>query len=607
MDKRLTALLAAACFLALAGAQDAEAAALPLSPVVRKSEANGSGLPPAQRRAMAARPAATTTAVTPDYPGATWIPASPDNYTQADRPHDWPIDMIVIHDTEGSYGSAIQEFQDGATQASAHYVVSDQGQVTQMVKEHDVAWHAGNWDYNTRSIGIEHEGYAYTPGYYTQAMYQASAQIAASICSRYGVPMDRNHVIGHYQVPDPDHPGQFGGDGNHTDPGPYWDWTTYMSLAQGYANALPSLPALMPDLTALTSDHNAVLIWEPARSCRTPITGYTVTGQPGNLVQHLAADATRAYFSGLPNGVEYTFTVTATDADGSSSATLPPVLVDPLPFSGLYTVDAYGGVHGDSSQPLAVTAYWPGWTIARQARTLPVASGAPQTGFVLDGYGGLHSFGAPLTETAGASGHRWGWDIARDLAFLPNGQGGLVLDGYGGLHPFWVNGSNAPIVVTGAAYWGWDIARKLVIFPDGSGGYVLDGWGGIHPFGINGAPPVAAASLAGGGYWQGWDIARDIVLVPGDGGHSGYLLDGFGGIHPFHPTTDGSVLPAAVATQRWDFDFARRIWLTQAATAAAPTGYVLDGSGGLSAVGAVPLPDHPYWVGFDIAVGLVGQ
>ena len=29
-----------------------------------------------------------------------------------------------------------------------------------MVAEQDIAWHAGNWDYNTRAIGIEHEGYA---------------------------------------------------------------------------------------------------------------------------------------------------------------------------------------------------------------------------------------------------------------------------------------------------------------------------------------------------------------------------------------------------------------------------------------------------------------
>ncbi len=92
--------------------------------------------------------------VTPDYGPAQWIAASPANYTVADRPHDYPIDMIVIHDIEGTVASAIADFQNPAWQASAHYVVSNSGQVTQMVAEKDIAWHAGNWDYNTRAIGI---------------------------------------------------------------------------------------------------------------------------------------------------------------------------------------------------------------------------------------------------------------------------------------------------------------------------------------------------------------------------------------------------------------------------------------------------------------------
>src|SRR5215467_7652908 len=96
-------------------------------------------------------------AATPDYPGAAWVPASPANYSSADRPHDYPVDMIIIHDTEGSVASAVSIFQDPAMQASAHYVVSNTGQIDQMVQEKDIAWHAGNWDYNTRAIGIEHE------------------------------------------------------------------------------------------------------------------------------------------------------------------------------------------------------------------------------------------------------------------------------------------------------------------------------------------------------------------------------------------------------------------------------------------------------------------
>ena len=263
-------------------------------------------------------PAAAATA-SPDYPSASWIPADPSNYSTANRTHDYPIDMIVIHDIEGSAASAIQDFQTPNYAASAHYVVGYDGAITQMVREHDIAWHAGNWDYNTRAIGIEHAGFAYTPGLYTTAEYNASAALAASICSRYGVPMDRTHVIGHYQVPDPNNPGLFGGSDHHTDPGPYWDWTYYMATAQADANALSSPPHLMPDPVATNTSNGVTVTWQAARTCRKPITGYTVTGQPGNLSQTLPATATSATFSNLQLGTTYTFTVIAQNPDGQDS------------------------------------------------------------------------------------------------------------------------------------------------------------------------------------------------------------------------------------------------------------------------------------------------
>jgi N-acetylmuramoyl-L-alanine amidase len=256
-----------------------------------------------------------------DYPLATWVPANPANYSYGNRPHDYPVQMIIIHDTESSYAAAIQDFQDPTRAGSAHYVVSFQGDITQMVYEHDIAWHAGNWDYNTRAIGIEHEGYV-ACCYFTAAEYDASARLAASICSRWGVPMDRTHVIGHNEVPDPNNPGLYGGEEHHTDPGPYWDWATYMSLAQGYANALPSPPRMMPDPVAvLNSQTSATVTWQTAQTCHSPITGYTVTGQPGNVTMSVPGSATSATFTGLQAGVNYTFAVTATNPDGNDTLT----------------------------------------------------------------------------------------------------------------------------------------------------------------------------------------------------------------------------------------------------------------------------------------------
>jgi cysteine-rich secretory family protein len=301
------------------------------------------------------------------------------------------------------------------------------------------------------------------------------------------------------------------------------------------------------------------------------------------------------------NGSPYTWSFTV----GSTLTSSPPYIS--TAFKGLYTVDGWGGINADDSTPVAVSSYWPGWKIVRTAKALPGAS-APQAGFVLDGYGGLHPYGSPVvTETSGNSGHYWsGWDIARDFAFLPDGTGGFVLDGFGGLHPFRVNGSTAPLQAQGYTYWqGWDIARKMVIFPDGSGGYTMDAYGGVHPFGINGPAPASATNVVGSAYWPGWEIARDIVLVPGNGTHSGYVLDGYGGLQPFHPTADGSTMPAAIPTSYWQgWDIARAVWLLPGSGSA---GYTLDGYGGLHPFGAAAaIRGSTYW-GVDIAQVLVGS
>ena len=270
--------------------------------------------------------AATSATATTDYPPAVWVPASGSNYSVANRAHDYPVDMIVIHDIEGSYGSAIQMFQDPARKASANYVVSYKGQITQMVREKNIAWHAGNWDYNTRAIGIEHEGFAWISGLYTNAEYVASAKLAASICSRWGVPMDRQHVIGHSQVPDPNHPGLFGGADHHTDPGPYWNWTYYLNEAKAVAAKLPSPPHMMPDPVAVNGTTSVTVTWQPARTCHLPISSYTVVAQPGNLTMSLPPTATSASFTGLQVGVSYTFTVTATNSDGQDSVVSNPAI-----------------------------------------------------------------------------------------------------------------------------------------------------------------------------------------------------------------------------------------------------------------------------------------
>lgn len=157
-----------------------------------------------------------------DYARATWTAASEANWRRADRPDDYDIDRVVIHITQGGFDSAVRAFQDPGHGAAAHYIVRKDGHVTQMIRELDVAFHAGNRDYNERSVGIEHEGFVDRPQDFTAAMYGASARLTAAICARYDIPVDREHVIGHVEVPGAD----------HTDPGKHWDWDRYMKLVR---------------------------------------------------------------------------------------------------------------------------------------------------------------------------------------------------------------------------------------------------------------------------------------------------------------------------------------------------------------------------------------
>lgn len=178
----------------------------------------------------------------PDYPPAIWDPAPECNWEERTK----EVSAVVIHYTEGSYAGCISWFKNCDAQVSAHYVIrSVDGQITQMVREADKAWHARTA--NGYTIGIEHEAYGNVWEFFTEEMYQSSADLVRSICSRYdAIDGRRTHdrdtldnglclnnglynlggeeacvqIRGHQHYPDQ----------SHTDPGPYWDWNYYYKL-----------------------------------------------------------------------------------------------------------------------------------------------------------------------------------------------------------------------------------------------------------------------------------------------------------------------------------------------------------------------------------------
>jgi hypothetical protein len=171
-----------------------------------------------------------------DYPQAVCRPAASCNYTNSNRETSYDVRKIVIHVAEGSYSGTISWFENCAAGGSAHYVVSREGRVAQCVRDEDIAWHAGWWDTNTHSIGIEHAGYIDNPEWFTRSMYHTSARLSAWCCKKYKIPIDRKHIISHSQVPGCS--GSGGGVHCHTDPGPFWDWKMYMRLILYYRSLL---------------------------------------------------------------------------------------------------------------------------------------------------------------------------------------------------------------------------------------------------------------------------------------------------------------------------------------------------------------------------------
>ena len=149
-----------------------------------------------------------------EYPGAVgFIPAASGNFSRMNRDAS-DIDRVVIHITGGpNVGSTINTFAAATNpdETSAHYVVAQDGNVYQMVKEKDRAHHAGS-SANRRSIGIEHAANNQTGP--TDEQYWASAFLVRYLTNKYAIPVDREHILGHQEIATT----------NHNCPGPLWDW-----------------------------------------------------------------------------------------------------------------------------------------------------------------------------------------------------------------------------------------------------------------------------------------------------------------------------------------------------------------------------------------------
>jgi AmpD protein len=148
------------------------------------------------------------------------------------RPQGARIDLLVIHSISlppGQYGGpqVLQLFTNQldwdehpyyqsirGLRVSAHFFITRQGQVWQLVSCDDRAWHAGQSSYRGRtdcnddSIGVELEGLEGHP--FEAPQYLALADLAKTIALRYPL----RYVAGHEHV----------APGRKHDPGAGFDW-----------------------------------------------------------------------------------------------------------------------------------------------------------------------------------------------------------------------------------------------------------------------------------------------------------------------------------------------------------------------------------------------
>lgn len=145
------------------------------------------------------------------YPTATFLPAARSAFRRGSPRR--KVTRIILHITDGQKFAfrTAEMFSTPGCRHSAHFVVGQEGAIYQCVDLDDIAYHAHTA--NGLSIGIEHcarspkEWDRSDPGMpLTELQIAASVKLVQWLCDRYGLPLDRAHVMGHKEAdPATDH------------------------------------------------------------------------------------------------------------------------------------------------------------------------------------------------------------------------------------------------------------------------------------------------------------------------------------------------------------------------------------------------------------------
>lgn len=163
---------------------------------------------------------------------ARWLPSP--NFDER-RPN-----YIILHQTTNtSVDTALATLTNRQRKVSAHYLISRDGDILQLVDEQHRAWHAGrSWwggttDLNSSSIGIELDNTGMEP--FSEPMIAALISLLDDLRQRYRIPSA--NVLGHGDI----------APRRKVDPSPLFPWSRLAERGHGlWCNtALPDMP--MPE------------------------------------------------------------------------------------------------------------------------------------------------------------------------------------------------------------------------------------------------------------------------------------------------------------------------------------------------------------------------
>jgi hypothetical protein len=263
--------------------------------------------------------------------------------------------------------------------------------------------------------------------------------------------------------------------------------------------AVPASPPSAPrSVQAVAGDGSAVVTWKaPTSDGGSAVYQYTITASPGGRTASAGLGATSATVDGLQNGTAYRFTVTATNAAGTSAPSSPSAAVTPHAASG-GTGGGTGGTGGGTGG------------------TGGTGGGTGGTGGGTGGTGGGTGGGNPGAGDAGSGAPTVGAPQSTKSGYWMLGAGGAVYAFGDAVH------LGQPVLPAGVD------AVDLEPTPSTNGYWIVDSAGVVHPFGdarhfgdvdrrvLTAGEKVTSLSAtpSGAGYWI--FTTRGRVLAFGD-------------------------------------------------------------------------------------------